>query len=544
MNSQSIEKDVVIVGAGFAGMYALYKMRELGLDAVVIERGDGVGGTWYWNRYPGARCDAESVFYSYSFSPELDQEWNWTERFPTQPEILSYQNHVADRFDLRRDIVFNTEVTQAVYDDAANRWTVCTQGGGEYSAQYCIMATGCLSTGRMPDFPGLESFTGEVYHTGSWPQDRTVDFTDKRVAVIGTGSSGIQCIPEIAKQAGHLTVFQRTPNFSVPARNAPLSEEYIREIKQQLPELREKARYSSNGAAYDLNPKSALEVAEEERQAVYAKHWEDGGPLYMAAFADLMVNEESNRTAVEFLHGKIDDIVQDPSTADLLKPTGYPMGSKRICVDTDYYATFNQPNVDLVDVKSSPIQELTPKGIRTAAQEYAFDVIVFATGFDAMTGALLKIDIRGAQGLSLRQKWSEGPKSYLGVAIAGFPNLFTITGPGSPSVISNVVASIEQHVEWISDHLEYLQFNGLQRSEAQSEAEDAWVAHVNEVADQTLFPKANSWYVGANVPGKPRVFMPYVGGVGPYRMKCDEIAANGYEGFALSMSTPAPSLTH
>lgn len=532
MVNTTIDKDVVIIGAGFAGIYALHKMRELGLDAVVLERGTGVGGTWFWNRYPGARCDAESVFYSYSFSHELDQEWNWTERFPTQGEILQYLNHVVDRFALADGIELETEVVSAVYDEQANRWTVRSASGDSYTARYCIMATGCLSIGRVPDFAGLDDFRGQVYHTGSWPHEG-VDFTGKRVAVIGTGSSGIQAIPVIAKEAEHLTVFQRTPNFTVPARNAPLDPEYVRGIKDQLPELRQKARYSPNGAAYDLNPKGALEVPAEERSTIYQKHWDDGGPLYMAAFSDLLVNEDSNRTAVEFLHSKVDEIVDDPRTAELLKPTGYPMGTKRICVDTDYFSTFNRDNVDLVDLLSTPIDRLTENGIATSDAEYEFDIVVFATGYDAMTGALLKIDIRGRNGLELRSKWSEGPKTYLGLAIAGFPNLFTVTGPGSPSVLSNVVTSIEQHVEWIAEHLVYMRSHGIERSEALPDAEQAWVEHVNEVADLTLYPKANSWYLGANVPGKPRIFMPYVGGVGPYRVKCEEIAANNYEGFAL-----------
>ncbi|WP_262106652.1 NAD(P)/FAD-dependent oxidoreductase [Arthrobacter sp. Marseille-P9274] len=530
------EVDAVIVGAGFSGLYMLHKLRDQGLSAVVFEKGDGVGGTWYWNRYPGARCDVESPYYSYSFDPELEQEWEWTERYPAQPELMRYLNFVADRYDLRRDLELETTVTAAEYDGGTNRWRVSTssaRGDEVTQAQFCIMATGCLSTSRIPDFRGLESFSGEVYHTGAWPHE-DVDFTGKRVGVVGTGSSGIQSIPVIAAQAEQLTVFQRTPNFSVPAKNGPLDQEFWQDVKANYRRIREDAKHTPTGLPFPPGADAALEAAPEERQRVFDEHWTLGGFRLAQCFSDLAVSNEANETVAEYIRTKIDEIVEDPETARLLKPYDHPVGTKRICVDTEYYATYNRPNVQLVDVRKAPIEEITPAGLRTAEQEYEFDAIVFATGFDAMTGALLAIDIRGRDGVALRDKWEAGPRAYLGVSMAGFPNLFTVTGPGSPSVLSNMVTSIEQHVDWIARHIEYLDANGLQSSEPLAEAEDAWVEHVNALADMTLFPQANSWYLGANVPGKPRVFMPYVGGVGAYRAKCDEVAAKAYEGFALA----------
>lgn len=530
------EVDAVVVGAGFAGLYMLHKLRGQGFSAVVFEKGDGVGGTWYWNRYPGARCDVESPYYSFSFDPELEQEWEWTERYPAQPELLRYLNHVADRYDLRRDIELDTTVTSAKYDDLAGLWRVSSagpRGTEETTARFCIMATGCLSTSRIPDFPGLDSYTGEVYHTGDWPHDG-VDFTGKRVGVIGTGSSGIQSIPEIARQAEHLSVFQRTPNFSVPAKNGPLDQELWQDVKANYRKIREDAKHTPTGLPFPPGPDSALEAPAEDRQRVFDEHWTLGGFRLGQCFSDLAISKEANDTVAEYIRTKIDEIVQDPETARILKPYDHPVGTKRICVDTDYYATYNRDNVSLIDVRQCPIQELTPAGLRTGDREYELDAIVFATGFDAMTGALLGIDIRGREGISLREKWEAGPRAYLGLSVAGFPNLFTVTGPGSPSVLSNMITSIEQHVDWISDHIAYLDSNGLTSSEPIPEAEDEWVEHVNALADMTLFPQANSWYLGANVPGKPRVFMPYVGGVGAYRAKCDDVAAKAYEGFVLA----------
>lgn len=526
--------DAVVIGAGFSGMYMLYRLRELGLSARVYEAADSVGGTWYWNRYPGARCDSPSVHYSYSFSPELEQEWQWTETYPAQPEILRYLNHVADRFDLRRDIQFNTRVTTAHYDAASNRWLVTTDQGDRVSAKYCITAVGCLSAPNKPAFPGLDSFEGEVYHTGLWPHEG-VDFTGKRVGIIGTGSTGIQAIPEIAKQATHLYVFQRTPNYSLPARNRPLTAEEIADIKARYPDIRQSNRESPVGLTFDFPAPfgSALDVSPEERERTFEELWEKGGVALLLSYTDLQTNMEANTYLADFVRRKIGEIVKDPETANLLQPSDHPIGSKRIPIDTTYFETYNRDNVTLVDVRSTPIEAITAKGLLTGGTAYELDTIVFATGFDAMTGTLFKIDIRGCDGLALKEKWAAGPRTYLGIQSVGFPNLFMITGPGSPSVLSNMPISIEQHVEWITDCLRYMQENDIARIEPLEEAEDTWVEHVNEVAHQTLYPHANSWYLGANIPGKPRIFMPYVGGVGAYREKCAEVAANNYEGFVL-----------
>jgi cyclohexanone monooxygenase len=530
--------DVVIVGAGFAGLYMLHRVRGLGLSAVVFEAGQDVGGTWYWNRYPGARCDIESMQYSYSFSDELQQEWRWTERFAGQPEILRYASHVADRFDLRRDIRFGTRVTSAAFDEAANRWWIETDRGDLVSAEYCIMATGCLSSGRVPDIEGIDSFAGASYHTGQWPHEG-VDFTGQRVGVIGTGSSAIQSIPVIAEQAAHVYVFQRTPNFSVPARNTPLPPDYEAEWKASYTERRQRARTLRTGTIYDFGETSALAVPPEQRRQEYAARWAHGGINVMAAYNDLVTSKEANDTAADFVREQIRAIVHDPAVAETLVPTNHPIGTKRICVDTGYFETFNRSNVTLVNLQSTPIQEVTPAGIRTREAEFSVDSIVYATGFDAMTGSLLKVDIRGRAGMTLREKWAAGPRTYLGLMTAGFPNLFTITGPGSPSVLSNMMVSIEQHVDWISDCLAHLRSHAATCIEADLQAEDNWVAHVNEVAYTTLYPQANSWYMGANIEGKPRVFMPYIGGVGTYRQTCDTVAANGYEGFRLTTRSQA-----
>ena len=525
--------DVVIVGAGFGGMYMLHRLRGMGMSAIVFDVASGVGGTWYWNRYPGARCDVESMQYSYSFDESIQRDWQWSEVFAGQPEILRYANFVADRLDLRRDMRFETRVTGAEFDETTKRWTVRTDRGDAVSAGFCVMATGCLSAARMPDFPGIDSFKGKIYHTGHWPHEG-VDFTGLRVGVVGTGSSAIQSIPVIADQAKHITVFQRTPNFSIPSRNRPMTEAYARSFKDVYPARRAEARMTRNGILANPNDQSAIETPETERLAVYEQRWESGGTTFMAAFNDLVVNKASNDTAAEFVRSKIRAMVKDPAKAELLAPTSHPIGTKRICVDTDYYLTFNRPNVDLVDISGTPIETVTPAGLRVGGQDYAFDAIVFATGFDAMTGALTRMGIVGRDGMALADKWAPGARTYLGLMTAGFPNMFMITGPGSPSVLSNMIVSIEQHVDWIADCLGYLRDRGLGSIEATQDAENAWVDHGNEVAHTTLYPSAASWYMGANIPGKPRVFMPYIGGVGAYRLKCDEIAANGYEGFALS----------
>jgi len=524
--------DVVVVGAGFAGLYLLHRLRSLGFSVRVYEAASGVGGTWYWNRYPGARCDVESVDYSYSFSPELEQEWTWTERYAAQPEILAYLEHVADRFDLRRDIQFDTRITSCHFDETTDRWTLLTDGGERVVAPYCVMATGCLSTTKLPRVPGVESFAGPTFHTGQWPHE-PVDFSGQRVGVIGTGSSAIQSIPHLARQAAQLVIFQRTPNFSVPAWNHPLDPDYVAEVKAAYPERRELCRQSQAGFPIEGTPGSASTATEEERAAQFGAKWQEGGLRFLGAFGDLLIDPAANEAASEFLRTKIRERVEDPAIAALLSPTDYPCGTKRLCVDTGYYETFNRDNVTLVDLRRSPIEAITPTGVVTTEATYEFDALVFATGFDAMTGTLANIDIRGTDDLPLIEKWHDGPRSYLGLAASGFPNLFFITGPGSPSVLSNMVVSIEQHVDWIADCLDHLRRTGLGRIEATPEAEEQWVDLVAQLAGLSLFEKANSWYIGANVEGKPRVFMPYLGGVNTYRAQCDEIAANGYQGFSL-----------
>ncbi|MDE2396134.1 MAG: NAD(P)/FAD-dependent oxidoreductase [Burkholderiales bacterium] len=526
--------DLLIVGAGFGGLYMLHRARRLGLRALVIDKAGDVGGVWYYNRYPGARCDVESMQYSYSFDEALQQDWKWSERFAAQPEILAYARHVAERFDLRRDIRLNTAVVAAAYDEDAGLWRVRTGQDETLSAHFCVMATGCLSATRRPEFTGLETFRGRTLHTGDWPHEG-VDFSGQRVGVIGTGSSGIQAIPMIAGQAAHLTVFQRTPNFSVPARNAPMDEDYERSWKDRYAELRERARIdTTSGTVYDKSTHKALEVDAEERQREYERRWRKGGVNFMHSFTDLMVDEQANRTAAEFVRTQIRLAVSDPVLAERLTPRDHPIGTKRICVDTDYHATFNRSNVRLVDLRESPIETFTPEGLRAGGQHHELDAVVLATGYDAMTGALLRMDITGRAGLKLSEAWRDGPRSYLGLMVAGFPNLFTLTGPGSPSVLSNMIFAIEQHVDWIADCLAWMGTHGRSTIEAEPEAQEEWVAHVNEIAEQTLFPRAASWYLGANVPGKARVFMPYAGGVVPYRRKCEAVAAAGYEGFRLS----------
>ena len=525
------EFDAVVVGAGFAGLHMLHSLRRLGLSARVYEAGDGVGGTWYWNRYPGARCDVESMQYSFSFDDALQQEWTWTERYPAQEEILRYINHVADRFDLRRDIQLETRVTAAHYDEAANRWRVETSRGERVTAKFVVMATGCLSAARVPDIEGLQSFRGTWYHTGMWPHE-PVDFTGQRVAVIGTGSSGIQAVPVIAAQASHLTVFQRTPNFTIPAWNEPLHPDRQATWKADYAEHRRKARQTRSGILYEYSQRSALQVDEEERRREFEARWARGGANFTHAFNDIFLDKAANDTAAEFVRGKIRELVRDPATAEALMPTDHPIGTKRICVDTDYYATFNRDNVALVDVRRSPIEAITPEGVRTRDADYAVDSIVFATGYDAVTGALLAMDIRGRAGLPLAERWAGGPRGYLGLMVAGFPNLFVVTGPGSPSILTNVVVAIEQHVEWITSCLQHMREHGLAAIEPEEEAERRWVEHVNEVAERTLFPMAKSWYMGANIPGKPRVFLPYVGGFARYTEICDQVVSEGYRGFA------------
>ncbi len=528
--------DVIVVGGGLGGLYALHRLRALGLTVRLFEAGSGVGGTWFWNRYPGARCDVESMEYSYSFSNDLQQQWVWPERYGTQPEILRYINHVADRFDLRRDIQLNTRVTSALFDPDVRRWTLKTEPGDVVSARFCVMASGNLSTPRVPDFKGLAGFRGRCYHSGLWPHEG-VDFSSQRVAVIGTGSSGVQMIPLIAAQADRLTVFQRTANFSLPARNAPLDPERERRHKEHYPARRRAALETPFGIAGHPAPtQSARQVTEQERQRAYEAKWAEGGSIsFLYSYTDLLVDQASNDTAAEFVRQKIRGIVHSPAIAEILAPKDHPIGTKRLCLDTNYYETYNRNNVSLVDVKHDPIVEITASGLRTASTEHGpFDAIVFATGFDAMTGALREIDIRVQDGGTLADEWQAGPRTYLGLMMAGFPNMFVVTGPGSPSVKTQMILAIEQHTDWIADCLVHMREQGFTKIEAARPAQDAWVQHVNEVADSTLYPLANSWYVGANIPGKPRVFMPYVGGFAGYNQKCDAVANNGYEGFVMT----------
>ena len=541
MTAPRREVDAVVVGAGLAGLYAHHRLRQLDLTLQGFEAAGDVGGTWWWNRYPGARCDVESMDYCYSFSPEVEQEWTWTERYATQPEILRYVDHVADRFDLRRDIQFETRVTAATWDEAAQRWHIDTDRGNRVSAQFVIMATGCLSAAKQPEIDGIDTFRGETFHTGRWPHEG-FDFAGQRVGVIGTGSSGIQSIPVIAQQAAHLTVFQRTPNFSMPAKNFPLDPESVEARKAVYRKHRQRMRESRAGVVVPMPEHSALELDADARQATYERAWATG-TLYgmVAAFNDLLVDRDANETAAEFVRARIHEIVDDPDVAERLSPRKHPFGTKRPCLDSDYYATYNRDDVSLVDVRATPIVEITPTGVRTTTDEYELDAIVFATGFDAMTGPLLGPDITGVGGVALRNKWAAGPRTYLGLATAGFPNLFTITGPGSPSVLVNMAVAIEQHVDWVADCIAYLRERDLASIDATVDAEDDWVDHVNEVADLTLFPHANSWYMGANVPGKPRVFMPYIGGLPHYTEVVNDVAADDYRGFTLTpVITPEP----
>jgi cyclohexanone monooxygenase len=525
--------DVVVVGAGFAGLYMLHRLRGLGFSAHVFEQGSGVGGTWYWNRYPGARCDVESMQYSYSFSEELQQEWDWSERYASQPEILAYANHVADRFHLRDGISLNTRVERADLDEVTGTWRVATSGGRVVRAKFVVLAIGCLSNARMPDIKGLSDFNGPVYHTGHWPHE-PVDFTNLRVGVIGTGSSAIQSIPVIAGQAQHLYVFQRTPNFSIPAHNAALSDKAREAFRKNYPEIRRFAREETrNGIYTELPDRGALDDGENARRARYEDRWAKGGLTFMVAYNNLVLDRSANDTAADFVRAKIAETVSDVETARRLQPDSHPIGTKRICVDTNYYTTFNRPNVTLVDISAGGIEEIRPNAVRAGGKDYEIDALVTATGFDAMTGSVARIDIRGRGQVTLNRKWAEGPKTYLGLMSAGFPNLFIITGPGSPSVLSNMIVSIEQHVDWIADCLAFMRARGHAIIEATREAEEKWVVHVNEVADMTLYPQANSWYMGANIPGKPRIFMPYIGGVGAYRRICDEVAEKDYRGFAM-----------
>ncbi len=530
--------DLLIVGAGFSGLYMLHKARTMGLSALVLEAAPSVGGTWYANRYPGARVDIQSLEYSFSFSEALQQEWPWTERYAAQPELLRYANHVADRFDLRRDIRLNTRMTSARFDDVAQRWKVDSTGAdGEpqaWHARFVVLASGPLSTPNTPAFQGLETFAGLVLHTAAWPQ-APVEFSGRHVGVVGTGSSAVQVIPRIAHQASSVTVFQRTAAYVVPAHNGPLDRAQEARVKADYPGFRARNRQMRTGFGCELppNPASALAASPDESSAAFEARWQVGGFGLLGAYADLMTDLQANALAAEFVRGKIRDTVHDPATAALLSPQ-QPVGCKRLCVADGYYETFNRLNVHLVDVSGQPIEAITPTGLRAGGHEYAFDTLVLATGFDAVTGTLMRLDLRGRGGLRIQDKWRDGPLNYLGLTVAGFPNLFNIAGAGSTSAFTSVIVSIEHHVDWIAECIAWMDARGHAMIEATDEAERAWVAHVNAVAEHTVFLSCNSWYLGANIPGKPRMFMPLAGGFPAYAERCAAVADQGYAGFALS----------
>jgi cation diffusion facilitator CzcD-associated flavoprotein CzcO len=531
-NQNTISLDALVVGAGFGGIYMLHKLRGMGLSAKIVDVASGIGGTWFWNRYPGARCDVESMFYSYSFDEALDQEWEWTERYPAQPEILKYINHVADRFDLRRDIQLKTHVTSAVYNETDATWQVTTNGNNDFSTRFCIMATGCLSAANTPDFEGLNDFTGRIFHTSKWPHSE-VDFSGRHVGVIGTGSSGVQIIPEIAKRAAHLTVFQRTPSYVAEAFNRPLDAADQIHTKANYGKLRAAAKKTFGGFTVAGNEQSAMSVSEEECRDKLEEGWKEGGNSLMTSFGDIANNEESNMRAQDFVRDKIRQAVPDAAMAEKLSPE-HLIGCKRICLGTNYYSVFNRGNVTLTSLGEKGVEKFTTTGLVTEGSETKIDDLVMATGFDAMTGALSRIPINGRDNISLNKAWEAGPRTYLGLMTHGFPNFFTITGPGSPSVLSNMLPTIEHHVEWIAECIDYLQQQGIKEIEADLQAQNDWVAHGNEIASKTLRYSCSSWYLGANVPGKPRVFMPYIGGMPAYRKKCAAVVTAGYEGFCLN----------
>lgn len=536
MSAQAQRVDVLVVGAGFAGLAALAQLRDRGFDVLGVERGHEVGGTWYWNRYPGLRCDIESLHYSYSWDPQLEQEWTWTERYAAQPEILSYAKFVADRLDLRPLIRFGAEVTSLEFDDDTNEWHAEFSEGAAVTARWVVLATGAISTPKKIDIPGVEDFAGESYETTAWPET-PVDFAGKRVAVIGTGSSGIQVATEIAKDAAHLSVLQRTASYSLPAGNRPLTADEIAQWRENAAEIRESARHSLDGLALPMTGKNAKDVSDDERRATFEEHYKIGIPFtFFGIYNDVLFDDDANRLVHEFLADKIRERVNDPEVAEKLVPTGYPFGTRRCCIDSGYYEIFNQPNVDLVDVKAHPIVRVTEQGIETEAGLIELDMIVYATGFDAFTGTPTRINIRGTE-QTLAEAWADGARAYLGVAVSGFPNLFLVTGPQSPAVLSNMIVSIEQHVEWIANAISSARAEGIERFEASPDAEREWIEHAAELGELMVHRNSTSWYVGANVPGKPRVVLPYLGGVGPFRAKSTEVAEAGYTGF---VRTPAP----
>ena len=519
--------DVVVVGAGFSGLYLLHRLRSAGFSVVVYEKADQLGGTWHWNRYPGARCDIPSLQYSYQFDEDLQQEWNWTEKYSAQPEILEYLNHVADRYSLRRDIEFNTEVISATFNEGKSLWEIKTSRG-DVASKFCVMATGCLSAPNMPDFKGLNNYGGQLLHTGKWPQN-PIDFFEESVAIIGTGSSSIQSIPVIAEQAKHLYVFQRTPNYSIPSNNGPMDPAEEAEVKSRYANFRKENWENGFGIAGMEIDSLAVEDDDKGRKEKFSHHWENEGLGFLGAYADLMLDKEANEMAASFVRNKVREIVKDPEIAELLSPQ-FTIGCKRLCVDSGYFETFNRDNVTLIDLNTNPIESITAKGLIAGKDEYSIDSLILATGFDAMTGALTRIDIRGRKGISLKEQWKNGAKSYLGLGISNFPNLFTVTGPGSPSVLSNMVPSLELHVEWISQCIEWMKDNNKSVIESTKTVEDEWMVLVNEVADLTVYKSCNSWYNGSNIDEKAKEFLPFIG-VPPYTEKITEVAEQNYQGF-------------
>ena len=532
-NAKSEFFDAIVIGAGFSGLYQLHRLRDdLCLNAIILEQGEGVGGTWYWNRYPGARCDSESHGYAYFFSRALHESWQWSERYPGHTEIRQYLNHVADRLELKKDIFFSSLVSKCTFQVDENLWHVQVKDGQVYKAKWLVTAVGCLSSANIPDISGLSSFSGDWYHTGRWPHE-AVDFKDKKVGQIGTGSTGIQIAPIIADTAAHLTIFQRTANYSVPARNAAWDKSYSDWVREHYLDLKALVQSTPNGHPFRISSNLAMEVSDAERNEMFERAWEKGGLRFRSVFHDLLNSSQANNTAAEFIKSKIRKIVKNPETAHTLSDIDHPYAAKRPPIDTNYFETFNKQSVTLVDLKVDPISEIIPSGVLLkSGAEHKLDALVFATGFDAMTGPLLNLDITGRTE-PLTDYWRAGPLSYLGLAIPNFPNMFTITGPGSPSVLTNMPVSIEQHVDWITDCINFCMQNGVDTIEAEVGAAEGWVAHVREAADVTLLPEAkNSWYWGANIPGKPRVFMPYAGGLVRYREICESAARDGYTGFS------------
>ncbi len=529
--------DAIVIGAGISGMYQLYRLRELGLSVRVFESGAGVGGTWFWNRYPGARFDSESYSYGYSFSEELLQEWEWSEHFAAQPETLRYLNHVADKFDLRRDIQFNSRVVSAVRDDLANLWTIELEDGSRAQGQFLITAIGPLSAPTMPNIAGIDRFQGLSYHTGRWPHE-PVDFAGRRVAVVGTGATGVQVIQEVAKTAGQLTVFQRSPNYCAPLRNSPIGAAEQSRIQASYPEIFARCRETHGCFLHKADPRNALDVSPEERRTFYEKLYnEPGFGIWMGNFRDILVDPKANETISEFMAEKIRQRVSDPEIAEKLIPRNHGFGTRRVPLETGYYEVYNQDNVLLVDIRETPIQEVTAQGIRTSDADYEFDIIIFATGFDAVTGAFDRIEFRGTEGQRLKDKWAHGPRTLLGLQTRGFPNLLTLVGPHNAATFCNIPRCIEQNVEWVTDLIRYMQDKGFSRVEPEAEAEEAWTAHVFETAAGMLFSQVDSWFMGvnSNVPGKQqRTFLLYAGGAPAYRERCDQVASSGYQGFQLS----------